>query len=694
MGWRWDDASFSYVLPFDFPFYNVSYRTIYISSNGLITFLEPDSSHSSSIPELMRRLAIAVAWDDWVTNDRPGDDIYIVRPDSDHVAIRWQAHAAYNRSIEANFEAILGSDGRVQLNYANSNGVVSVTTGISNGVGDFLAEDATSINYISTIVFTPLRRQHDVAVLSVTSSANQTLAGNPVDVDVVVENQGNFTESFTIGAFAESLNSTRIYLNPSDYIFDPASVSRGYRFSAELWVEDVTDLYGYQVTLKINGTLLNITNAWLPTWDSRWIFGGKTSLQPPPFFLDGDEDNSTESVLIGDVLLSADNFTGSGLLAMVEFEIIYVPTIGPANCALNIDNEDTYLLNSNIEVIPDVHRENGYYELGPEGPAPPPRLYKIGTMTVTNLAPGERVTLTFHWNTTGVIARVYLIWAEASVLTGETDIADNKCTDGTIRIMEPPSASFDYSPSYPKPSETVVFNATSSTPNGGTITSYRWNFGDENLAVTTNPIITHVYVQSGFFNVTLTVTDSEGFNDSTWRTIYVYTRDVAIVEVTPSTNQTYKGWVLSVNVTILNQGELNETFPVILFYNITAGEIIGTQIVDQLLPGEYRTLTFHWNTTNVKRLSYTITAYAMPILGETDIADNTLSSPTTVKVRWLGDINGDGKCDIKDIATVAVAFGSYVGSLRWNPEADLNRDGKVDTKDLAIVARNFGLTGI
>jgi len=57
-----------------------------------------------------------------------------------------------------------------------------------------------------------------------------------------------------------------------------------------------------------------------------------------------------------------------------------------------------------------------------------------------------------------------------------------------------------------------------------------------------------------------------------------------------------------------------------------------------------------------------------------------------------GDINYDGKVDIRDIAAVAMAFGSYQGSSTWKAEADINGDGKVDIKDIVIVGKNFGKT--
>jgi hypothetical protein len=57
------------------------------------------------------------------------------------------------------------------------------------------------------------------------------------------------------------------------------------------------------------------------------------------------------------------------------------------------------------------------------------------------------------------------------------------------------------------------------------------------------------------------------------------------------------------------------------------------------------------------------------------------------------DINNDGTTDIRDIAIVALAFGSYDGDPahpRWNPDADLNGDGVVDIRDIALVAMHFG----
>jgi thermitase len=157
MGWYADDASWEYTLPFAFPFYGIRYQKIYISSNGLITFLGPDTSYGNSVPALAGKLAIAVAWDDWVTND-----IYIWQ-NSTNIGIRWYVRH-YGTSIIANFEAILRIDGLIQLNYEYNDGDISATVGISNGDGHIIAEDFTSLNYIDTIFFIPFLLEHELVV--------------------------------------------------------------------------------------------------------------------------------------------------------------------------------------------------------------------------------------------------------------------------------------------------------------------------------------------------------------------------------------------------------------------------------------------------------------------------------------------------------------------------------------------------
>ena len=55
-----------------------------------------------------------------------------------------------------------------------------------------------------------------------------------------------------------------------------------------------------------------------------------------------------------------------------------------------------------------------------------------------------------------------------------------------------------------------VFDASASTVRYGSITRYAWSFGDGGTAVTSAPLVTHVYAAPGIDTVTLTETDSAG----------------------------------------------------------------------------------------------------------------------------------------------------------------------------------------
>jgi parallel beta-helix repeat protein len=159
----------------------------------------------------------------------------------------------------------------------------------------------------------------------------------------------------------------------------------------------------------------------------------------------------------------------------------------------------------------------------------------------------------------------------------------------------------------------------------------------------------------------------------------------------------FQGLPVCVNVTVLNKGYFDENVTVTLYYNMTANQIIGAQNVT-LSRGQNVTVAFVWDTTSVPYCqNYTLTAVAT-IPFDINPADNTLACGP-INMRIMGDINGDGKVDIKDISIVAKSFGSCgpnylcAGSLPspgWNLDADLNGDNKVDVRDIALVARNFG----
>ena len=97
----------------------------------------------------------------------------------------------------------------------------------------------------------------------------------------------------------------------------------------------------------------------------------------------------------------------------------------PFGINVTVMNEGTEVETFNVT----VYAYNATYDI----------TYQIGTQTVTDLAPGANTTLpSFSWVLTDVTHHViYTITANASVVSGETDTADNTLIDGTVFIKLP-----------------------------------------------------------------------------------------------------------------------------------------------------------------------------------------------------------------------------------------------------------------
>lgn len=166
-------------------------------------------------------------------------------------------------------------------------------------------------------------------------------------------------------------------------------------------------------------------------------------------------------------------------------------------------------------------------------------------------------------------------------------------------------------------------------------------------------------------------------------------RDVAITSVIAPFNETYMGWNLQIWVTAANLGNFPETFNVTAYYN---SNIIGTQTVNNLAPGQTVLLTFNLDTSKLEPyINYTIWAEASPVQDEINTGNNVYINGL-IRVKILGDVNGDKIVDLYDLVSIGGAFGAEPGNPTWKPNADINRDGIVDLYDLVIIAIHFGET--
>jgi len=171
--------------------------------------------------------------------------------------------------------------------------------------------------------------------------------------------------------------------------------------------------------------------------------------------------------------------------------------------------------------------------------------------------------------------------------------------------------------------------------------------------------------------------------------------NVAAISLRPFKTSTASGTIAYIDAVIINRGDYPETFNVTVYANET--QVDKQQFT--LEPRSFEFATFMWNTTGMAEYqNYIITARTF--------SNNNTGG--TITIAHVGDITGDGKVDIQDVARVSGAFGSLRinehedprYSQYWhptacvycphNPNADINGDGKVDITDVAMTSSQFG----
>ena len=71
------------------------------------------------------------------------------------------------------------------------------------------------------------------------------------------------------------------------------------------------------------------------------------------------------------------------------------------------------------------------------------------------------------------------------------------------------------------------------------------------------------------------------------------------------------------------------------------------------------------------------------------VADVDNGSAITLSLRRIGDANGDGKVDFKDLVALAQSYGKSGAGIDWS-KGDFSYDGAVDFTDLVLLAQNYG----
>jgi len=454
-----------------------------------------------------------------------------------------------------------------------------------------------------------------------------------------------------------ALFDNRPPLEPVDIYVDPSSIVDStltpcHNFSVEITVEDVTGLYSFEFWVNYNTTVLNVTEVDV-----------NPSFPPAQTHVELLEDEG--KIRVNASLTSPPGISGNPTLATIEF---HVTEIGETV----LDLHDITLVNEYGESIPYNEPGDGYFNnmLITKMFVSPPELI------VPYMKPGDIFTIGVNIeNAVGMYDYEFKLSYDTDVLTclGAVVIPPNNNTDFTVEIQINDTEGIIWvKVQYYPPAEPIsIYTAKTVTEITFQIQAYGQTVLDLHNTRISDPSghsMPHE-VEDGFFATLL--------------------RDVAIafVNVT-SSNKVYSGRIVTIDVTAMNRGNMTiETFNVTLYYDDNP---IETQLVT-VDPWTNVTLTFSWNTTGLTPCSnFTIWAEASPVPYELN-PDNNIFTDGWVKIKLLGDINGDGKVDLYDATALSTIYGRREGDPDWNPEADLAPEwGIINLYDAVTLLVTYG----
>jgi len=371
-----------------------------------------------------------------------------------------------------------------------------------------------------------------------------------------------------------------------------------------------------------------------------------------------------------------------------------------------------------------------------------PLVNQTVTFNASNSNPNGGIVKMYEWDFgdgstiqrvlfVNTITHTYTAYGEYNVTLKVIDTEGlSAMTSKIIVVIAPPTAYFETSPASPQVYETITFNASASSPNGGTIISYTWNFGDGNITSVSNPIITHYYKNPGNYTVMLNVTDSEGLKDTLTREISVagvpspqavfdYSPDLPYVYenilFNASASTTGTGTITSYtwnfgdgNITSVSNPIITHSYSLAGNYTITLtilnsiGQNATTSKTITILPISGPTANFTWSPIK-PRYNQTVTFDAS---ASTPGWNGTMHPPIAYYVWDFGDGNITTTIDAA-IYHVYAQEGNYTVKLTVvdiNGEnatttaiitvtaftVDLNGDGIIDIVDVAMVAIAYG----
>ncbi len=163
--------------------------------------------------------------------------------------------------------------------------------------------------------------------------------------------------------------------------------------------------------------------------------------------------------------------------------------------------------------------------------------------------------------------------------------------------------------------------------------------------------------------------------------------DVITISFTIPKTITHQGYLLPINVTFQNQGNVTVTLNVTIYANTTEIGHVESIILDV---ANIMTLTFTWNTTSFNLGNYTIGTVVEITSGESDPEQSSIFCEKPICITILGDIDADRDVDIYDVVKIIGVYRSQTGDPNYKPNLDINGDGIINIYDVVICTSHYG----
>ncbi|RLI57207.1 MAG: hypothetical protein DRP09_04185 [Candidatus Thorarchaeota archaeon] len=193
--WLWgDDAATPLALPFAFPFYDEIFDTVYVSSNGWLSFKNDNPTDGVPVPyptsDSRYPYAMAPLWADLYCEGN-----IFVWSTTEFVAIEYNKVTLSGGARVGTFEVVLFADGRLAFCYESLLDVPYGTVGLNLGDGvRYNSYPATDLSQASDfgIEFYYSQPEHEIALAL--GCPSRSAIGEPTDIEMVVFNVGSSIE--------------------------------------------------------------------------------------------------------------------------------------------------------------------------------------------------------------------------------------------------------------------------------------------------------------------------------------------------------------------------------------------------------------------------------------------------------------------------------------------------------------------